>query len=135
MPHLSVPLQICNNTVAMLYNFWDLAHLIKRHFCVWCGKCAKYLAFGTFTTPAVGALICSFFYHLFWLFGTFWLFTINWFSNNYATQSLNLFSKLSIIPVNFTIMLITQKFHFLKKTKLDFMFPSPYQLFEVISWI
>ena len=25
-------------------------------FGVWCGKCAKYLAFGTFTTPAVDAL-------------------------------------------------------------------------------
>ena len=24
-------------------------------FGVWCGKCAKYLAFGTFTTPAVDA--------------------------------------------------------------------------------
>ena len=53
---LSVPLQICNGTVAMLYNFWDLAHLIKLHFCVWCGKCAKYLAFDTFATPAVDAL-------------------------------------------------------------------------------
>ena len=56
MPHLSVPLQICNGTVAMLYNFWDLAHLIKHHFYVWCGKYAKYLVFGTFTTPIVGAL-------------------------------------------------------------------------------
>ena len=26
-------------------------------FGVWCGKCAKYLALGTFTTPAVDALI------------------------------------------------------------------------------
>ena len=26
-------------------------------FGVWCGKCAKYLAFGTFTTPAVDALM------------------------------------------------------------------------------
>ena len=25
-------------------------------FGVWCGKCAKYLAFGTFTTPTVDAL-------------------------------------------------------------------------------
>ena len=25
-------------------------------FGVWCGKCAKYLTFGTFTTPAVNAL-------------------------------------------------------------------------------
>ena len=56
MPHLFVPLHICNGTVAMLYNFWDLAHLIKHHFCVWCEKCAKYLVFGTFTTLAVGAL-------------------------------------------------------------------------------
>ena len=57
LQHQSVPLQICNGTVAMLYNFCNLAHLIKLHFCVWCGKCAKYLAFGTFTTPAVDALI------------------------------------------------------------------------------
>ena len=25
-------------------------------FGVWCGKCAKYLAFGTFTAPTVNAL-------------------------------------------------------------------------------
>ena len=31
-------------------------------FCVWCGKCAKYLAFGTFATSTVGALnICKFY--------------------------------------------------------------------------
>ena len=53
MQHLSVPLQICNGIVAMLYNFLDLAHLIKLHFCVWCGKCAKYLTFGTFATLVV----------------------------------------------------------------------------------
>ena len=53
LQHLSVSLQICNGTVAMLYNLWDLAHLIKLHFCVWCGKCAKYMTFGTFATPIV----------------------------------------------------------------------------------
>ena len=56
LQNLSVPLQICNSTVAMLYNFWDLTHLINLHFCVWCGKCTKYLTFGTFATPAVDAL-------------------------------------------------------------------------------
>ena len=31
-------------------------------FCVWCGKCAKYLAFGTFAASTVGALnICKFY--------------------------------------------------------------------------
>ena len=34
-----------------------MTHLIFDVFCVWCGKCAKNLAFGTFTTPAVDALI------------------------------------------------------------------------------
>ena len=53
---MSVPLQICNGTVAMWYKFWDLAHLIKLQFYVWCGKCAKYLTFGTFATPATDAL-------------------------------------------------------------------------------
>ena len=56
LQHLSVPLQICNGTVVMLYNLWDLAHLIKLQFYVWWGKCAKYLTFGTFTTPATDAL-------------------------------------------------------------------------------
>ena len=59
LQHLSVSLQICNNIVTMLYNFWDLAHLINLHFCVWCGKCAKYLTFGTCATPAMDALTHS----------------------------------------------------------------------------
>ena len=56
LQHLSVPLQICNGTVHMWYNFCHLEHLIKLCFCVWCAKCAKNLAFGTFSTSAVGAL-------------------------------------------------------------------------------
>ena len=40
----------------MLHNFWNWEHLIYLHVCVWCGKCAKYLAFGTFTTLAIDAL-------------------------------------------------------------------------------
>ena len=56
MPQLSVQWQICNDTVHMLQKLWHLEHLIKRVFGVWCGKCAKYLAFGTFTTSAVDAL-------------------------------------------------------------------------------
>ena len=53
---MSVPLQICNGTVHMWYNFYNLQHLIKLHFCVWCAKCAKNLTFGTFSTSAAGAL-------------------------------------------------------------------------------
>ena len=54
---MSVPLQICNGTVHMWYNFYHLQYLIKLHFCVWCAKCAKNLTFGTFSTSAAGALI------------------------------------------------------------------------------
>ena len=57
IPHRSVPLQICNGTVHMLQKWWDLAHLIFGVFCVWYDKCVKYLAFGTFATPTVDALI------------------------------------------------------------------------------
>ena len=48
-------------------------------FGVWCGKCAKYLAFGTFTTPAMDALRALYFtihvvsstllfYHLYYIY-------------------------------------------------------------------
>ena len=34
-----------------------MQHLLKSIFCVWCGICAKYLAFSTYPTSTVGALI------------------------------------------------------------------------------
>ena len=41
----------------MWQKLWYLEHLIKLGvFGVWCAKCAKYLAFGTFTTSSVNAL-------------------------------------------------------------------------------
>ena len=53
---MSVPLQICNG---MDISGIILAHipcLMGADFCVWCGICAKYLAFGTYPTSTVGAL-------------------------------------------------------------------------------
>ena len=38
---------------SMLQKLWNLEHLI---FGVWCAKCAKYLAFGTFSTSIMNAL-------------------------------------------------------------------------------
>ena len=40
----------------MGHNFWHWEHMIKLCFCVWYAKCAKYLAFGTFSTSDAGAL-------------------------------------------------------------------------------
>ena len=35
---------------------YDVERLMRACFCVWCVKCAKYLAFGTFSTPDGSAL-------------------------------------------------------------------------------
>ena len=59
MQLLSVPCQNCDVTVACCKSLEHLTHLING--CFWCGKCAKYLAFGTFTTPAVDALRALYF--------------------------------------------------------------------------
>ena len=56
LPFLSVPLQICNGTDKNGIILAHIQHLIGGIFCVWCGKCAKYLAFDTFATSTVGAL-------------------------------------------------------------------------------
>ena len=62
LPFLSVPLQICNGTDKNGIILAHIQHLMGGIFCVWCGKCAKYLAFGTFATSTVGALnICKFY--------------------------------------------------------------------------
>ena len=57
---MSVPLQICNGTNTKWYmcqNYTTYATSAKiLFFCVWCGICAKYLAFGTYPTSTVGAL-------------------------------------------------------------------------------
>ena len=37
-----------------------MQHLMGAVFCVWCGICAKYLAFGTYPTSTVGALTRAF---------------------------------------------------------------------------
>ena len=57
MQVLSIPCQNCDGTVAYCKSLAHLTHLIKGLFGVWCGKCAKYLAFDTFATAAVDALI------------------------------------------------------------------------------
>ena len=44
----------CNGTVACCKN---LTHLIKLRVCVWCAKCAKYLAFGTSVVDALKFVI------------------------------------------------------------------------------
>ena len=41
----------------MWQKLWDLEHIIKGVFCVWCAKCVKYLAFDTFGTSTMDALI------------------------------------------------------------------------------
>ena len=56
LPFLSIPLQICNGTDKNGIILAYITYLMGGIFCVWCGKCAKYLAFGTFATSTVGAL-------------------------------------------------------------------------------
>ena len=56
LPHLSVPLQICNGTDTNGIILAHMQHLMGVVFCVWCGICVKYLAFGTYPTSTVGAL-------------------------------------------------------------------------------
>ena len=56
LPFLSIPLQICNGTDRNGIILAYITYLMGGIFCVWCGKCAKYLAFGTFATSTVGAL-------------------------------------------------------------------------------
>ena len=56
LPFLSVPLQICNGTDKNGIILAHIQHLMGGIFCVWCGKCAKYLAFDTFATSTMGVL-------------------------------------------------------------------------------
>ena len=56
LPFMSVTLQICNGTDTNGKKLAHIEHLMGGVFCVWSGKYAKYLAFGTFVTSAVGAL-------------------------------------------------------------------------------
>ena len=56
LPFLFVLLQICNGTDKNGIILAHIQHLMGGIFCVWCGKCAKYLAFGTFATSTVDAL-------------------------------------------------------------------------------
>ena len=53
---MSVPLQICNGTDISGIILAHIPCLMGADFCVWCGICAKYLAFGTYPTSTVGAL-------------------------------------------------------------------------------
>ena len=53
---MSVPLQICNGTDISGIILAHITCLMEAHFCVWCGICVKYLAFGTYPTSTVGAL-------------------------------------------------------------------------------
>ena len=57
LPHLSVPLQICNNTNTNDIILAHMQHLIGAVFCVWCEICAKYLVFDTYPTSTVGAIV------------------------------------------------------------------------------
>ena len=56
MPQMSVTCQICEDTVACCKNYeiWNIWYFV--FFGVWCAKCAKYLAFGTFSTSIMDAL-------------------------------------------------------------------------------
>ena len=56
LPHLSVSLQICNGMDTNGIILAHMQHLMGVVFCVWCGICAKYLAFGTYPTSTMGAL-------------------------------------------------------------------------------
>ena len=57
LPHLFVPLQICNGTDTNGIILAYMQHLMGAVFCVWCEIFAKYLAFGTYPTSTVSALI------------------------------------------------------------------------------
>ena len=52
-----VPLQICNGTDTNSIILQHMQYLMGSCFCVWCGICTKYLAFGTYPTSIVGALM------------------------------------------------------------------------------
>ena len=54
---MSVPLQICNGTDISGIILAHIPCLMGADFCVWCGICAKYLAFSTYPISTVGALI------------------------------------------------------------------------------
>ena len=41
LPHLSIPLQICNGTDTNGIILTHMQHLMGAVFCVWCGICAK----------------------------------------------------------------------------------------------
>ena len=56
---MSVPLQICNGTDISGIILAHIPCLMGADFCVWCGICAKYLAFGTYPTSTMGALMFS----------------------------------------------------------------------------
>ena len=56
MAWLSVRSHIWERTVACLKILRHLAQLMRVCFCVWCVKCAKYLAFGTFERADENAL-------------------------------------------------------------------------------
>ena len=47
-----------------------MPHLMGAVFCVWCGICAKYLAFGTYPTSTVGALTMAKYHHIFLVLST-----------------------------------------------------------------
>ena len=53
---MSVLLQICNRTDISGIILEHIPCLMGADFCVWCGICAKYLAFGTYPTSTMGAL-------------------------------------------------------------------------------
>ena len=59
LQHLSVPLQICNGTDISGIILAHIPWLMGADFCAWCGICAKFLAFSTYPTSTVGALITN----------------------------------------------------------------------------
>ena len=60
LPHLSVPLQICNNTDTNSIILAHMQHMMGAVLCVWCEICAKYLVFGTYPTSTMAALTRAF---------------------------------------------------------------------------
>ena len=63
MTFSSVRFQKWERTVTCSIILAYLAHMMRACFCVWCAKCAKYLAFGTFERADDSALNSSFMHY------------------------------------------------------------------------
>ena len=99
----------------MWHNFLDLEHLIKLCFCVWCAKCAKYLAFGTFKRAATDALTMLYLSLSLFSFFLFFFFFLN--LKSFSIAFLNI-SWVKITP-DVTLSDITPLNNLLLNTNFD----------------